>query len=177
MASAPVPHLLAAFGKDSNLYLLNRDNLGGIGGELSKTTVSNGAGLNGASAVYTTSKGTFIAFHTAVGSRPAMCPTQGAGNLGVAKVLPNTPPRVTVVWCTAEQNLGSPIVTTTDGSSNAIVWDANDALWAYDGETGAKLLTGTNTVLSTPMQYFNSPINVPGRIAVAVNSRLYVFKP
>ncbi len=61
-----------ALGKDRTLYLLNRDNLGGIGGSLSSTVVANGE-LHGAGAVYTTSQGTYVAFHVR-GSTPAGCP-------------------------------------------------------------------------------------------------------
>ena len=81
-----------------------------------------------------------------------------------------------VAWCAPDLNLGSPIVTTTDGTSDAIVWDANDSLWGYDGDTGQKLFTGTSTAMSTTMQKWNTPIAIGrGRISIAVNGQLYVF--
>ena len=54
--------LVLALGKDSNAYLLNRNNLGGIA---LPVTQANVGGINrGTSAVtYRTSQGTYFAFH------------------------------------------------------------------------------------------------------------------
>lgn len=178
MPGAPVPRLVLAFGKDATLYIGNRDNLGGIGGQLSSVKVTQGSIL-GAGASYKTSQGTYVAFR----GRGLNCPAgTGTGNLTVAKILPENPPKAQVVWCTNERNLGSPIVTsaTADGSGKAIVWDANNQLWGYDGDTGAKVYAGgdaTNDALGGSMQYFNSPIVAKGRIAIATPSKLVVFKP
>jgi hypothetical protein len=184
MPGAPRPHLVIAPGKDGNLYILDRDNLGGIGGELSKTNVSNGQ-LNGAGATYTTSKGTYVALHSTASG--VGCPDGNVGNLIVVRISATNPPTPTVVWCAADGTLGSPMVTTTDGTSNAIVWDTDCAgnasapgpwhLWAFDGDTGAKLFDGTNTVMATSMSYFNTPIDAKGRIAAVSDSQLYVFTP
>jgi hypothetical protein len=184
MPGAPKPHLVLALGKDGNLYLLDRDNLGGEGTELSQTPVANGE-MIGAAAVYTTSQGTYVAFRVHDNNTPKGCPPDDAGNvpagnLGVAKITPGSPPTATVVWCSNESDFGSPIVTTTDGKSDAILWDANDHLYAYDGDTGAKIFSGTsdagNDGMSNLMRYFNTPINAKGRIAVAVSGKLYTFK-
>jgi hypothetical protein len=173
MPGAPVPRLVLAFGKDATLYLANRDNLGGIGGQLSSLKVTSGAIL-GASASYKTSQGTYVAFR----GRGLNCPAgTGNGNITVAKILPENPPRAVIAWCTNERNLGSPIATSTDGK--AILWDANDHLFGYDGDTGAKVFAGggATDVMTRPMQYFNTPIAAKGRIVVATPSQLVVFKP
>jgi hypothetical protein len=184
MPGAPVPHLVAALGKDGNLYLLNRDDLGGMGGELSVTQVADNE-LNSGAAVYTTSQGTYVAFR----SFGATHGCANGGNLGVAKVQPGNPPTASVVWCSkSTTNLGSPIVTTTDGQSSFIVWDANNRLYGYDGDTGALVFDGAATSSDTmpdKLHYFNAPIDAKGRIAVATcgncgngagNGRLVVFK-
>jgi hypothetical protein len=177
MPGTPKPHLVAVGGKDQNLYVLDRDNLGGIGGELLKTSVASDE-INGAPAVYTTSLGTYVAFRVANGGHGTGCPAgQGTGNLVVAKITAGATYTAKVAWCSNEANLGSPMVTTTDGKSNAVVWDANDHLWGYDGDTGAKVLDGTKTKMGTSMQYFNTPIDAKGRIAVGVDGQLYVFTP
>jgi len=176
MPGAPYPHLVVAPGKDQNLYLLNRDSLGGIGAELSKTQVASGE-LNAAGATFQTASGTYVALHVAVNSSGFGCPDGNTGNLVVAKITAGSPPTAAVVWCAPDQGLGSPIVTTTDGSSDPIVWDANGTLWAYDGETGQKLFSGANTQMAMGMQYFNTPIDTKGRIAVATAQRLYIFTP
>ncbi len=181
MPNAPMPHLVAAFGKDGNLYLLNRDSLGktGGGGELTIKQVANGVIL-GAPAVYTTSQATYVAMR----AKGVGCPGGAAGNLVVAKISPGTTanpaPTAAVTWCSAEANLGSPMVTTTDGTSNVVVWNASTRLYGYDGDTGTKVFTGgaAGDALANAMQYFNTPIDAgQGRIAVATPGRLYVFTP
>ena len=172
MPDAPFPHLVVAFGKDSTVYLANRDNLGGIGAQLSSLKATTGTIL-GASAAYKTSQGTYVAFRSQFG-HGANCPTGGAGNISVARILPENPPRLQMAWCTDEKSLGSPMATTADGTK-AVLWDANDKLWAYDGDTGAKILAGAD--LGGTMQYFNTPIVAKGRIAVALPSKLVVLKP
>ena len=182
-----VLHLVAALGKDGNLYLLDRDNLGGpdaMMSQLSKTTVASGAAqiytgnLNGAAAVYATSKGTYIAFHANARTTTKVSGCSNPGNLGVAKITPGSPVTATVVWCSMETSLGSPMVTTT-GGGNVIVWDANTHLFGYDGDTGATVFDGSSFTMASPMQYFNTPIGANGRIVVATSGpgHLYVFKP
>jgi hypothetical protein len=177
MPAAPVPHLVVAPGKDSNVYLLNRDNLGGIGGELSMTRVADNE-MNAAGAAYHTAQGAYVALRVANGGHGVNCPTGGAGNLVVAKIAPANPPTATVVWCSDEANLGSPMVTTTDGTSNVIVWDANNRLYGYDGDTGTKVYAGggNGDVLAHSLHIFNTVIETKSRIVVGTTNRLYVFQ-
>jgi len=178
MPGAPKPHLVAAGGKDKNFYLLNRDNLGGIGAEIIPPQAVSTNELKGAPAVYTTKTATYVAFHVE-GGRGSGCPASSpaTGNLIAVKVTPTaTSFTASVAWCVADTGLASPMVTTTDGTSDAIVWDANNSLWGYDGDTGAKLFTGTKTAMSTAIQGWNTPIAIGGgRIVVAVNGSVYVF--
>jgi hypothetical protein len=168
-------HLVGVGGKDSNFYILDRDNLGGLGKELFKATLATNQ-FKGAPAAYTTKKGTYVAFHVEGGSGSGC--SQG-GNLVVIKVTPGSGtanPTAAVAWCSVETGLGSPIVTTTDGTSDAIVWDANNHLYAYDGDTGVKLFNGANTEMDTSIQGWNTPIAIGvGRLAVLVNGELFVF--
>jgi hypothetical protein len=175
MPNAPVPHLIAAAGKDGNLYLLNRDKLGGIGGELSIAKVSDGE-AKAAPAVYTTSQGTYIAQYVPSGTRVHGC--ANTGNLGVFKIAPANPPTASLAWCTAESGLASPIVTNT-GNGDAIVWDASNRLYGYDADNGTKIFAGgtASDLMPTAIQYFNTPIDAKGRIVVGVTGHLYVFKP
>jgi hypothetical protein len=174
MPGAQYPHLIVAGGKDGNLYVLDRDNLGGIGGELLKAPVS-GISIKGAPAAYATSLGTYVAFHIEGGSGNN-CPQDQGGNQVVVK-LTQSPMAATTVWCSTQGDLGSPMVTTTDGTSNPIVWNADSKLYGWNGDTGAVIVDGTNTAMSTAVQNWNTPINANGRMAVAVDGQLYVFTP
>ena len=69
------------------------------------------------------------------------------------------------------------MVTTTDGTSNPIVWNADSKLYGWNGDTGTVIVDGTNTAMSTAVQNWNTPINANGRMAVAVDGQLYVFTP
>ena len=169
------PHLVVAGGKDSNLYILNRDNLGGIGAELFGESMETSQ-VKGAPAAYPTAKGTYVAFHVEGGTGKG-CSGATAGNLVAYKITGGTgKPTASVAWCSADSSLGSPMVTTTDGTSDPIVWDANNHLWGYDGDTGAKVFTDANTAMTGSIQGWNTPIAVgKGRIAVGVNGQLYLF--
>jgi hypothetical protein len=133
--------------------------------------------FKGAPIAYTTTKGTYVAFHVEGGSG-AGCPSGQTGNLVSYKITGGAgKPTASVAWCSTQSNLASPIVTTIDGTTDPIVWDANNKLWAYDGDTGTSLLDGTKTAMSTSIQGWNTPIAAgKGRIAVAVNGQLFVFQ-
>jgi len=174
MPGAKYPHLVVAGGKDGNMYVLNRDNLGGIGGELLMLQVGSGQ-VKGAPAAYTTAQGTYVAFHieNASGSN---CPSGQGGNIVVMKLAQSaTAVTATTAWCSTHGGLGSPMVTTTDGKANPIVWAASNKLYGYNGDTGAIIVDGTNTGMSSGIQGWNTPINAKGRMAVGVNGQLYVF--
>jgi hypothetical protein len=174
MPGAQYPHLVAAGGKDANLYLLNRDNLGGIGGQLLLQGIATNQ-VKGAPAVYTTAKGTYVAFHIEGGTGTS-CPTGQGGNLVVVQIT-QSPIAAKTVWCSTQNGLGSPMVTTTDGTSNPIVWNASDALYGWNGDTGAVIVDGTKTKMASAVQGWNTPINAKGRMAVGVSGVLYVFQP
>ncbi len=69
------------------------------------------------------------------------------------------------------------MVTTTDGKSNPIVWNASDALYGWDGDTGAVIVDGTNTGMAQSIQKWNTPIDAKGRIVIGVQGTLYTFTP
>jgi hypothetical protein len=179
MPGTATPHLIAQGGKDTNLYVLNRDNLGGIGTangpELLVQSVATNE-INAAPAVYTTSQGTYVAFRVRNGTGKT-CPNAGTGNVIAVKLTAGSHIAASVAWCSSKVGLGSPIVTTTDGTANAVVWAANDSLWGFDGDTGAVIAGGTNTAMSTSVQTLNAAIAAHGKIAVGVNGALYVFAP
>jgi hypothetical protein len=172
-----VQRLVVAMGKDGNIYLLDRDNLGGMGTQLSTTSIAAGE-LAGAPATYTTQQGTYVAYRVFRGTTKGCPAGQAGGNLGVVRLVPGGAP--VIVWCSSQLNLGSPMVTSS-GSGDVIVWDANTQLYGYDGDTGNPVFNGGSStdVMASGIQYFNTPIGANGRMVVATSApgHLYVFGP
>jgi hypothetical protein len=177
--------LAVALGKNGVAYLLDRNNLGGIGtgngtsGEgLFSATVATGEIIN-AAAAYTTVSGTYVVFNSHDGTGVG-CPSPSTGNLIALRIAAAAPPSFSVAWCAANNGTGSPMVTTTDGSSQPIVWtvgaEGTNRLYAYDGETGATLFNGggANDAM-TLVRRFSTPIAAAGRVFVAADSQLYAF--
>src|SRR5437763_2092813 len=78
--------LVLALGKDSNAYLLNRNNLGGITVPIASMSVSS-SGLSGqAAASYRTSQGTYFVLR------------DGSSTLAAFKINPGNPPTITNAW-------------------------------------------------------------------------------
>ena len=137
-----------------------------------KTSIASNE-IKGSPAAYTTAQGTYIALHIEGGSGSG-CPTGQTGNLVVVKIT-QSPMAATTAWCSTQSGLASPMVTTTDGTSNPIVWDASNKLYGWNGDTGAVIVDGTKTGMSTAVQKWNTPIDAKGRMVVGVNGQLYVF--
>jgi hypothetical protein len=131
LINAPVAARVLALGKDGNAYLLNRENLGGVGHQIAVTHVSTSEIIT-AMATYPGAGAAMVAFE----GEGAHCPS-GSGNLVMLKI---TPSAVATVWCAAFNGFGAPIVTTTDGKSNPIVWVAGAAgdgkLYGFRGTDG-----------------------------------------
>jgi hypothetical protein len=168
--------LVLAFGKDGNVFALDRNNLGGIGGQRAALRVMNGQIVN-ASASVTTPAGTFVTLHGHRGATALGCPT-GSGDLATVRL---TGSSLAMAWCANNGGQGSPIITTTDASgSNAIVWTAGagstNRLHAWDAATGAVVFAGGNDTFSG-VRPFTSPIAVKGRIIVAGDNKVFAFKP
>jgi hypothetical protein len=169
--------LVVALGKDGNAYLLDRTNLGGIGGEVAKLHVANNTIINAATA-YTTALNTYVAFRTSGGG--VGCPAGQSGNLDAFSINAGAPPTMSVAWCGNSHGAGSPIVTTTDGSSEPVVWavgsENTNRLYAFNGDTGAVIFNGGGAAEQMNfVRRFVTPIAVNGRIIVAADNRLYAF--
>lgn len=172
------PTLVVAFGKDGYVYAMDRTNLGGIGGQKAMLHAFSAEIIN-ASASYTTASGTYVVAHGHGGATGLSCP-MGSGGLVAIKLSGTT---LTTAWCANNQGQGSPIVTATNAQgTDAVVWTAgaegSNALHGFDAETGAVVYSGgTNADHFTNVRRFTSPIAVKGRIIVAGDNRVYVYKP
>ena len=175
--------LVIALGKNGVAYLLNRNNLGGVGkgdgirGEgVQSRRVATDRIIN-AAASYRTASGTFVSFVTR--GTGAGCPGR-SGNLVALRIGASAPPTIDVAWCADSDGRGSPIVTTTDGSSEPVVWtigsESNNRLRAFNGVTGELLFAGGGQDDQMSLvRRFQTPIVVNGRIFVAADDKLYAF--
>ena len=159
--------LVVAVGKDRNAYLLNRNNLGGIGAPVAQGIVSSGQIIN-SPVTYRTSQGTFVALRAVNGILTAF------------KITPTNPPTVATGWSVSSPGRTSPFVTSTDGTNNLIVWayghGTGQRLFGYHGETGAVIFAGggaNDTISGT--RTFNTGIAARGRIYVAGDNKVYAF--
>jgi hypothetical protein len=158
--------LVVATAKTGHVYFLDSKKLGGMGGELADVT----AGSSGFTAPtgYQTTKGTFVALTLGT----ARCPGGAAGNVAGILVTAGAPPKPEVTWCAPATGRYSPISTTTDGKSEALVWFMNGTkLNAVDGETGQVVFNGGDGVCAGVIKW-TSPIAVKGRIVVGAGNRL-----
>lgn len=161
--------LVLALGKDGNAYLLNRNNLGGITAPVA--SVSTGSGILGQAAVtYHTSQGTYFVYR------------QGSSALKAYRVTATNPPTIVNGWTASQSGQGSPFVTSTDGTSNFIVWAVGTSLSpqrlnGYDGDTGAVVYGGGGTSEGmTANRKWNTGIAARARIYLAADNRVYAFK-
>ena len=72
---------------------------------------------------------------------------------------------------------GSPIVTTSDGTADALVWGlgayGDNRLHAFDGDTGAAIVT---SAAMPNVRHWVAPLVAKGSIYVPVNGRVYAFR-
>ena len=178
--TAPSP-MVAAISKDGHLFLLDAANLGGTT-PLADLVVASGGSMivHTAPAAYATAAGMHVVFTT---DSNASCPAGGPTGKVVMSVLipPGSPPVPRAAWCVATSNasLGfpaSPMATTTDGQSNAIVWVMNGTkLMGLDGDSGATVYSGTDGC--SGVHKWTAPIAVKGRVVVAGDTHLCAWSP
>lgn len=160
-----------ALGKDGNAYLLDRRNLGGFDGALAVAHVSDSQ-IRAASAQFPVAGGAMIAFR----GQGSDCPGRAHGDLTVLKVTATSPPRITTAWCAAVRGHGAPIVTTTDGRHDPIVWMLGAAgdgrLYGFRGDTGRRLFVSARL---PGLRRFQTLIATAHRLYVAADGTVYAF--
>jgi hypothetical protein len=162
------------------MYLLDSQKLGGMDGHLADHAVANYTrAVRGAPASYTTAAGVHVTL--TVDTMP-VCPTAAGDRVLMSvRVPPGAPAKPQTVWCAPVGGPGvgrtsSPIATTTDGTSEAIVWIMSGPnLMAVDGDSGKVLFTSTETC--TGIRQWTSPIAVKGRIVVGGDGHLCSWSP
>jgi len=161
-----------AFGKDGKAYLLDRKNLGGIGGAIQVLQVANG-GIRTAPAVYQTDAQTLVAF-TNLGNGHCSGNNITAVNVAVSGTSP-----MSFAWCAGLNGGGAPMVTTTDGKANAIVWavgaEGDNALHGFSVADGKTVFSGAGTTMSG-LHHFQTILATRDRFYVAGDNNVYAFK-
>jgi hypothetical protein len=100
----------------------------------------------------------------------------------VIKLDPAAKSKVTSMWCASNQGKGSPIITTSDGQNNALVWTAGaestERLHAWDLVTGAPVALGGDAAsdVMAGLRHFTTVIAVHGRVFAGADKRLWAFK-
>ncbi len=168
--------LVLALGKDRRAYLLDADNLGGIGGALTEAMVSTQR-IIGADAGYPVGTDMFAAFQ----GPGADCPVRRFDNgMTVLRIAGGGTPALSTAWCGLLRGRGSPVVTTTDGHSNPIVWvvgaEGDNRLHGFRGDTGEVLFNGGGPGEEmTGLHHFQDLLPAGGRLYVGADDRLYAF--
>jgi hypothetical protein len=168
--------LILALGKDGRAYLLDRNQLGGIGGSLTSEIVATRP-IRTAPVAYPGGEGVYVAFQ----GSGAHCPDSRRDDaLTVLQIRAGSPPTLVTGWCGVLRGEGSPIVTTTDGRSNPIVWilgaEGDNRLHGYRGDTGEPLFGGGGPGdAMTGLRHFQTLLAAGDRLYVGADGRLYAF--
>jgi hypothetical protein len=160
-------NLVVALGKDGNVYLLNRTNLGGVSLPVAQAHVASSSIIQ-AAATYQSTKGTYVVF-------------ANSGNLYALRIGASNPPTISNVWNAAETGNGSPFVTSTDGTNNVVVWGigagsgGDQQIHGFDGDTGAIVFTNGSANAMAGTSSFITGIAARGHIYVAAANQVYAF--
>ena len=159
-----------ALGKDGNAYLVDRTNLGGIGGQLAEVSVSSQS-IRTAPAVYSTSSGTMLAF-TNYGS--SSCSGTSITMLNIAA---SGNQLISEAWCTKFSGQGAPIITTTGGTANPIVWvvgaGGDNVLHAFNATNGQAVYSGADTM--NGLHHFQTIMAANRHFYIGADNTVYAF--
>jgi hypothetical protein len=138
--------LIFAIGKTGEAYLLDRDNLGGVGGAVANARVTTNIAIT-SPAVWSAADGVLVVLQ----GDGADCPRgESADGLIALKIRVDPAPVIETAWCGSVAHAGSPIVTTTDGRSDPIVLvvgaEGDNRLHAFRADSGEPLATPPDTM-------------------------------
>ncbi|MGH7156358.1 MAG: hypothetical protein ACREF3_20750, partial [Acetobacteraceae bacterium] len=161
---------IVALGKDGKAYLLDRDDLGGIGGQIAVRQVAAIPIITAPAVVETPGRVTLV-----YPAPDAICP-DGRRQTGLT-ALTVTATTLSPAWCAPLDGRGAPIVTTADGSGDPIVWvagaEGDDRLHAFRGDTGQPLFTGAEAI--TGLRRFVTILVADHRLYIAGDGRISAF--
>ena len=165
--------LIFAIGKTGEAYLLDRDNLGGVGGAFASARVTTNIAIT-SPAVWSAADEVFIVLQGEGAHCPRGEPTDG---LVALKIRADPAPAIETAWCSSVARAGSPIVTTTDGRSDPIVLvvgaEGDNRLHAFRADDGEPLATPPETMRG--LHHFQTLIAAEDRLYVAADGAIYAF--
>jgi outer membrane protein assembly factor BamB len=179
--------LVMAQGKDGYLYLMDRSNLGGIAtsaklANIGALQVQSGE-ITNAGAWATVGGTTYVVVRPNGTDAAVGCPAGTSGDLIAVKLDKTAPQKMTPVWCANSNGIGSPSITTSNGTADPMVWvfgaeqGANGKLYSFDLVTGKAVFTGGAAADTGPnVRRFTTPIAVHGRVFVGGDNQLYAYK-
>jgi hypothetical protein len=185
-----VTRLILALGKDGKAYLLNRDNLGGIGGALAVEQVARSAIITAPALYIAPDGGALVAFEGrgsgcgegTFGRLRDLLGSSSGADLVVLRIQAHPSPAISTAWCGSAGGRGAPIVTTTAGGSNPIVWmvgaGGDNRLHGFRADTGDPVFTGGGaTDAMVGLRHFVTILAADGRLFIAGDDRIYAFTP
>src|SRR5439155_2403734 len=162
--------LVFAVGKNGSAYVVNRDNVGGMGAPTAASRVGPNSIIQ-AAATYRTNQATYVVLRV------------NNNRLSALRITATNPPAIGRGW-SADRNFsgcGSPFVTSTDGANDMVVWvvgtEGDQRLHGYDGDTGAVVYGGggPNELMGGTHSYSTTGIVARGRIYIATDNKVYAF--
>jgi hypothetical protein len=88
----------------------------------------------------------------------------------------SAPHAIATAWCAQVDGAGAPIVTTTDGHSDPIVWmlgaEGDNRLHGFRGDTGEPLFESGRLA---GLRHFQTLIATGNRLFVGADNRVYSF--
>lgn len=168
-------HFIVALGKDGDAYVVDRERLGGVGGQRAQAHVSSSA-IIGGPASWTSGSAGFVVFRA--DATAAKC----ASRQGLTVIRIGARATIATAWCAALDGDGSPIVTTTDGSSNRIVWivgaEGDNLLHGFEAANGAVVFNGGGpSDAMRGVHHMSTMLAAQGHIYVPADGRIYAFTP
>jgi outer membrane protein assembly factor BamB len=166
--------LIFAIGKTGEAYLLDRDNLGGVGRAFASARVTTNIAI-ASPAVWSAAGEVFIVLQGEGAHCPRGEPTDG---LVALKIRADPARAIETAWCSSVARAGSPIVTTTDGRSDPIVLvvgaEGDNRLHAFRADDGEPLATPPETMGG--LHHFQTLIAADDRLYVAADGAIYAFE-
>jgi outer membrane protein assembly factor BamB len=168
-----VRKLIFAIGKTGEAYLLDRGDLGGVGGAVAQAKVATNIAIT-SPAIWSAADGVFVFLQ----GDGAQCPRgEPAHGLIALKIRADPAPSIETAWCRAVERAGSPIVTTTADRADPIVWvvgaEGDNRLHAFVADTGEPLANPTQIMHG--LHHFQTLIAADDRLYVAADGTIYAF--